>query len=126
MTKQEIRENNKLIAEFMGAVVEQQYPENEYQDGLGFYFTKKTPETIRRYSSEGLKYHCDWIWLMEVVEKIREYYNVYSFTIILNDGCDIILEKYPDPNSSYYTEYGKDGNNIECVYKTCIKFISSL
>ena len=126
MNKEEIRKNNKLIAEFMGASLEQQYPENEHQDGLGFYFTKKTPETIRRYSSEGLKYHCDWNWLMEVVEKIRNYYNVYSFPILINDGCDIVLERKTISTQDYFTKYGIDGSNIECVYKTCIKFIKSL
>lgn len=55
----ELRENNKLIAEFMGVVFHDD--ENQYYDNNGLYI------------GEELKYHALWDdWLMPVVEKILD------------------------------------------------------
>lgn len=55
-------ENNKLIAEFMGAG----YEENKYSHESSDYY----------FESCELEYHFNWNWLMPVVKKIRGIINV--------------------------------------------------
>lgn len=58
---EQITENNKLIAEFMGAT------------WFGHSMENPKPWWIinsKEYYSEDLKYHTSWDWLMPVVEKI--------------------------------------------------------
>lgn len=55
-------ENNKLIAEFMGAVL---------LDGQYFFKSIVFKEGKNFFDLEGLKFHYDWNWLMEVTEKIE-------------------------------------------------------
>ncbi|MGL5713284.1 MAG: hypothetical protein ACRCX2_09715 [Paraclostridium sp.] len=56
----QILENNKLIAEFLGL--------NLYRG----YWYKSTTATERKICKEqALKFHNDWNWLMKVIEKIR-------------------------------------------------------
>ena len=56
-----IKESNKLIAEFMG---------NTYEKGLGHLVVNM--DTHKNYiSSEHMKYHSSWDWLMPVNKKIR-------------------------------------------------------
>jgi len=66
-----IKESNKLIAEFMG---------NTYEKGLGHLVVNM--DTHKNYiSSEHMKYHSSYDWLMPVVEKIEEVDVVASFQI---------------------------------------------
>lgn len=56
-------ENNKLIAEFMGA----KFKENE------FYFPAIVFKNGKNYfENHELKFHSDWNWLMEVIENIKK------------------------------------------------------
>ena len=102
-----ITENNRLIAEFMG------YNEEIVNDEV--YFT--LPDMLESLSDEELHYHSDWNWLMEVVEKI-ENYNEYTNVLFTPQGCEI----------NCYIENGflfsNDCNTkIEAVYNACIEFI---
>jgi len=83
----DIVENNKLIAEFMGV--------------------KHLYSTVRL---ETLKYHSDWNWLMEVLDKIYK--------------MDLYYDKYIDYNSSMFTS-GKIelSTNIHSVHGACVEFI---
>jgi hypothetical protein len=63
-------ENNKLIAEFLGAT-------DKHIENFG--------------GAENLKYHSDWNWLMSVVEKIENL--SYDVQIIL-DFCTITNGDY--------------------------------
>ena len=104
-----IIENNKLIAEF-----------------LGFELTTDSISILYYTEDRGLKqlpkFHSNWNWLMSVVEKIENLqdenncaiYNVQieqSFTeIIDNHTSETIVEV--DSNSK-----------IEAVYQSCVEFI---
>lgn len=65
MEKRQILEENRLIAEFMGVMIDKnilypsygQIPEQYHSGGILLI--------------EDLKYHCSWDWLMPVVEKIQ-------------------------------------------------------
>jgi hypothetical protein len=61
-------EKNKLIAEFMGMVYDNHGQPNKYwelTDEQNFVSQKPYPQ------NKDLKFHSDWNWLMEVVEKIE-------------------------------------------------------
>ena len=89
-----IIENNRLIAEFMG------YNEEIVNDEV--YFT--LPDMLESLSDEELHYHSDWNWLMEVIETILN---------ICAENDD--LEKYAviTDNIPY----------IQPTYNACIEFI---
>lgn len=57
MNNQEIIDNNKLIAEFMGC---------EEENGLYHYTT-----SMDDYKTDNLYFDVSWDWLMPVVEKIK-------------------------------------------------------
>jgi hypothetical protein len=59
----ELRENNKLIAEFMGLV------KSSYRN---MYWTEKAKEGFGEGELANLLYHTSWDWLMPVVEKISQ------------------------------------------------------
>jgi len=102
-------ENNKLIAEFMNW---QKY------DNIDAYITPFSPVFIK---TEIMKFHSDWNWLMEVVEKINLLDDFkYSVTIQTMD-CFIEDNK------------GNKIISIDCihnvdelkksVYNACLEFI---
>lgn len=65
MREQEIIEGNKLIAEFMGAKIE--------QGGNDEWYAMDIPlpdGTLTGIHLKDLKYNSSWEWLMKVVEKI--------------------------------------------------------
>ena len=81
-------ENNKLIAEFMGWTLDDK--------DLNSY--RKLNNNVFKYSLlSNFKYHTDWNWLMEVVEKI--------LNICLElDSMEMyysITDSIPDINQSY-------------------------
>ena len=74
-----ITENNRLIADFMGLDV--------------FYDTKVHHETAEKNKVTEMKYHSDWNWLMPVVEKIESLVFTndiyYNFNIL--GGCQVYV-----------------------------------
>lgn len=110
-----IEEKNHLISEFMG-LVKSSVP--------SFYWTKKSIEGFGIGQSVELKYHKDWNWLMEVVEKI-ESLDFYSFEIKKYSVC---VYKYNDDGenvrsitSKYATYRGTE--KIRATYDACVEFI---
>ena len=96
-------ENNKLIAEFMGLNLHQ---------GV---WIKSTLATERKICKEdALKYHEDWNWLMEVVEKIES----LGYRIeIVKHICRIYLSNKETIIISENTP------KIEAVYNAVVEFI---
>ena len=106
-----IVENNKLIAEFLGY----SHPHPDYPDTTYWYKKDCQPLTI-------LSFDYDWSWLMKVVEKIEGFedenrcakYNVNIqqcfVEIIENHTSETIIEV--DCNSK-----------IQAVHNACVEFI---
>ena len=97
-------ENNKLIAEFLG------YIDNGCsEDGFLIH-----PITNYDVEISSLKYHKDWNWLMEVVEKIEslgyriEIVKHICRIYLSNKETIIISENIP---------------KVEAVYNACVEFI---
>lgn len=67
-----IVENNKSIAEFMGVFDKILSTGNihSWSDAPFYYTTEDTKEKVIQNITKYSKYHNDWNWLMEVVEKI--------------------------------------------------------
>ena len=108
MTKEEIIEGNKLIAEFMGGVYDSDV--NEY------WFYLNPPNWISKFAptTYELKYHSSWDWLMPCIDRIilidmgvphmrRIYFNTfrcrknhpteYTYKVrIHNDFKDILIK----------------------------------
>lgn len=113
-----IIENNKLIAEFLvkneGGLVKLE--ENIFSTIDEF----EIPDDY--LTLKDLKYHKDWNWLMEVVEKIERFEgeNRYAMYNVDIQQCFVeIIE-----NHTYETIINIDANSkIEAVYNACVEFI---
>lgn len=77
MTKEEILEGNKLIAEFLGYVYVP-YTVGHSGGNPGWVLKnyklidRKTPKLFLGRTTKDLLYHTSWDWLMPVVEKIEK------------------------------------------------------
>ena len=93
-------ENNKLIAQFMGAEI----------DGLNYRVV--TYDNIKVCMHPNiLNYHKDWNWLMKVVETI---FLTVDEERESEDDWDFLTKQIK--NSFYFP-------NIEEVYNSCVEFI---
>jgi hypothetical protein len=90
-------ENNRLIAEFMGEI-------NSIEDKVSF---------TKNCSTDELKYHTSWDWLIPVVAKIRNYIGEWTDPYMLYEKAAIVLITVP---------YGV----LENTYKAIIEFIKEL
>lgn len=143
MTDKEILNGNKLIAEFMGAIL---------KNGSSFHLLNNTYDLwlpvfgICRYdtieSGKGriLEYHKSYDWLIPVIEKIKNLRSVVIYGMYREpegEKVDIILHRL-DLSFQYCTikiEYGrrfktitryydKDGGMKNSVYLMVIEFIT--
>ena len=94
-------ENNKIIAEFMGWKIK------NYSTPISDIVTP-----YGQLTENQLKFHSDWNWLMEVVEKIESLGNVFSIdnkkVYILNDVAWCTAQ------------VGE--TKIQAVYNACLEF----
>lgn len=103
MTREEIIEGNKLIAEFMGGEV------NENGTCIGYTKMQIPDLAFRTYNFDSLKiagydYHSSWDWLMPVVENIDLlHFNEKQY-------FEIDVQQFMD-------------NNIESVYYSVVNFL---
>jgi len=118
---------NAIIAEFMGLNKKIVHFEKFYSwsDAPFFYTTEESKEKVVENIAKYSKYHSDWNWLMEVVEKIektrRSQWSKYTFACvkISSFGCDIIFYGNRKEIISDIVRPSK----IEAVYDACVKFI---
>jgi len=99
METQEILESNKLIAEFMGLVLDGTfYRGNDY---LPFNF--ETYAKSKSVHEEQMSYHLSWDWLIPVVQK-----------------C---MELQPEGINDFYNDFIDSVLYLDKVYQAVIKFI---
>jgi hypothetical protein len=78
MTKEEILNGNKLIAEFMGA---KRMPHNSKLTPTLYEFPESIGNTnTHKWATDYLIYHKSWDWIMPVVEKIENLGYIVSIT----------------------------------------------
>ena len=99
-----MKENNKLIAEFMGLEASPKYNPKEYY--------RKEYNSGEWYLPEEMQYHTSWDWLMPVIQKVNEVsgYNDYN-----NDRLHIqrVLDDCINENAL----------GIDSVHKAVVEFI---
>ena len=111
-----IIENNKLIAKFMGFVADKSF-EVKLVDGINtscYYYKDDV-----MYLPEVMAYHSDWNWLMEVVEKIENLSKegeTYMFSITK-------FSARVTYKGSRIVDLPIDNTKIEAVYNACVEFI---
>lgn len=118
-------DKNRIIAEFMGHDkkgddVTWTFPsylqgklwiDEHFFDGTDDYIGRKPIEVSE------LKFHSDWRWMMEVVEKIERLKHRITITTQIDDFCNVIFH---NPQFSF-TQRNK--RKIEAVYNACVEFI---
>lgn len=107
-------ENNKLIAEFMGGY---QY------DQEGNFVTFDLTDNMFSHDTillENLKFHTDWNWLMQVVEKIEslDYMVIHNFYI---SKFEVVIKA--EHNRVFKDIHIANKTKIEAVYNACVEFI---
>lgn len=121
--EQEIIEGNKLIAKFMGA---RGYYLNE---DIITYPAGDNPEPsinngTATHNIYDLKYHSSWDWLMPVMEKIGQEYNV-RITWCADGGTkglDVTYIDRPDVFDKSIADFGGYGAIVN-TWKCAVKFI---
>ena len=107
-------ENNKLIAEFM-----------EFQQtNIGWYDAEEVLlRTEKDNTFDDLKFHTDWNWLMQVVEKIEntKYDNLTFDVFISKNKTHIHYSANNEWFSNIFLYEGK--TKIENTYNACVEFI---
>ena len=99
--------NNKIIAEFMKYIKHTQTKAYLTKDG---YFHDKD-----------LKFHSDWNWLKQVVEKIESIkIETYKVRVDIYFNC---CQINPTHWEQLISIYGNKETKIEAVYNACIEFI---
>lgn len=133
-------ENNKLIAEFMG--FKKAFVRNtkgisyDYDLPDNFELIKETETTIEGEWCEilleqdycmikDLKFHNDWNWLMQVVEKIENSKYVDEFVIKKCSvfGLNVLITPISYDTFNFFHCTLKDETKIQTVYNACVEFI---
>ena len=120
MTKQEILDGNRLIAEFMQVEIKENFHKLFYYSDQPFYYVDgKSREEVLDKASSYFKYHLSWDWLMPVVEKIeiqsKDLFGEYEDSII--NGCGFMIP-LPEFNISI-----AEVSKIAAVYVGVLKYI---
>lgn len=136
-------ENNKLIAEFMGAfceMVDHTEGNEDYckSEGIDKWLipTWSKPEGYNenkwgwgKYRMGYFEYHESWDWLMPVVEKIDDMFTEkYSVSVVmesLNQSIITIHFHQPDPTKKRIVKQfiNTSESKISSLYKTIVEFI---
>tara|TARA_R100001510_G_C7625618_1_gene185562 strand:+ start:686 stop:1084 length:399 start_codon:yes stop_codon:yes gene_type:complete len=123
------KENNKLIAEFMGM---------EEQD-MSFRIPKEILKGIHENDCpnsndvdcwdiplKDLKYHTSWDWLMPVVEKIEdlEFKGRKIYFSLSTNSISVMLKPTPNDHIPKTIVKNKSGTKHEATYKAVVEFIN--
>ena len=110
MKTEQVIEESKLIAEFMGA-------SHKVDNGIEYICLSEWQNT------HTLRFHTSWDWLMPVVEKIesvttKKYPDGF---IVRIEGRDVIILTLR--GELMVCDYDYDGSKLERVYWMCLRFI---
>jgi hypothetical protein len=111
MTKEQIIEGNKMIAEFMGVDIDN--------------YTSHEDEGRKCYNQNDLLYNSCWNWLMLVVEKIESLEEGVEvdhpwFVVIEGNYCRIYSTEFSTFGQEFICENGE--NKITAVWETIVAF----
>ena len=109
-------ENNQLIASFLGQTSTiYEFPQ--------FGYIKSNGDWKDTFSASELKFHSDWNWLMEVVEKIEslEVDKITFDFFITQEKAHIHYCKNNEWFSNIFISEGK--SKIQNTYNNCVEFI---
>ena len=115
-----IVENNKLIAEFMGVLSNTTYyyiP--QFAEWQPIKYTNEFEE-VEHFSLEEMKFHSSWNWLMPVVEKIEDIEDID--VNILTNGTKIYKWRTKEVIVDNSADISFD-NKIEHTYIAVVEFI---
>ena len=113
-----ITENNKLIAKFMGEQKQPfEFPQFGYINIMGDW--KDT------FFDNQLKFHKDWNWLMKVVEKIH---SMQSYGVLINPNGTYIQDEDDKVICMTFKNEEVNGeiissSNIEATFNCCAEFV---
>lgn len=85
MTKEFIDNGNELIAVYVGATFQGDYPNGDEEESRLYYYKGDViiPENwCRTHSHTNMRYHKNWEWLMPVAHKLMSEANVVFATYI--------------------------------------------
>lgn len=112
-----IVESNKLIVEFMG------YSRTIFMGGAkdnGSYYVEIPNYFHDHVIPDDLKFHSDWDWLMQVVEKIES----LNFVVQVHlNSCFIKEREHFINNKAIWRGKNHAKTKIEAVYNACVEFI---
>ena len=116
-------DNNKLLAEFLGwhskkINITASRPKGE---GIELYL-KEVTEYNREFIEDELKFHTDWNWLMQVVEKIEA---IGGSVCIGNGNCVMIVFYLTDVYGESYSKTREmiGETKIQATYNACVSFV---
>lgn len=119
MTDEEIKNGNKLIAEFLDYEIGGTAGDTD--EVLTYHLPDNHPTHTGMIDANDLLFHTSWDWLMPVVEKI-ERDHVIQFEVIMYSSS-IAINKWNPTNRTYDTFIYEVGNKIQATYKSVIEFI---
>jgi hypothetical protein len=112
MTKEEIIEGNKLIAEFMYPEAKKEYEMGEIDISDGIY--KKMCLVMNDFNH--MSYHTSWDWLMPVVEKIEN----LGYIVKISTKCCSISKDNNNDSTFCMAKFGR--NKLENIYMCIVAF----
>jgi len=115
MTDTEIKENDKLIAEFMGILENKSFKEIDKERLEKGMFVGEPMYDVNGVITN-LRYNFSWDWLMPVVEKIENLYDGDVLVEISDESCYIGLHKD-------YEKYCTIETKIQATWEAVIEFI---
>lgn len=124
--KNEINENNALIAKFMGYEYFPYMPDNN-SINAGWRKPAKGAYKLEDYylsrTTKDLAYHKDWNWIMKVVKKICEIHNGKFNISISSIGMWTCFINRDDISENEISSYGGFNPIIINVWKSVVDFI---
>lgn len=119
-----IIDSNRLLAQFLGFELTDRVVLPEIYKGeespfsiLEFVDMVRESDNLPPSSIQNLKFHTDWNWLMEVVKKIKEFFN--GTDPLSDKQISEVIKLRKKLNESFTSV----DIHIEYVYNSCVEFI---